>query len=81
MSLPQFIQGNNHAVNENLAKIKTLKKNIDLYGNPIKAEKAKSKIPFENAYIQDCYKFIAMPGNNSVVIRKAMERRSWWIEI
>ena len=35
-----------------------MRKPTDLYGNPIKAEKQKSKIPFENAYVQDCYKFI-----------------------
>jgi len=22
-----------------------------------------------------------MPGNNSNIVRKAMEKRSWWIEI
>jgi len=51
-----------------------------LYGNP-KAEKPKNKIPFENAYVEDCYKFIVMPGNNSQLIRKALEKRHWWIEI
>jgi hypothetical protein len=40
-----------------------------------------SKIPFENAYVEDCYKFIVVYGNNSTLIRKAFERRSWWIEI
>jgi hypothetical protein len=49
----------------------------DLYGK----EKAKSKIPFENAYVEDCYKFIVTSGNNSNLIRKALDRRSWWIEI
>lgn len=29
----------------------------------------------------DCYKFIVTPGNNSGLIRRAMERRDWWIEI
>lgn len=43
--------------------------------------KKTSKIPFANAYVEDCYKFIVMPGNNSQLIRKAMERRDWWIEI
>jgi hypothetical protein len=52
-----------------------------LYGNPIKSEKQKSKIPFENAYVENCYKFIVTNGNNSGLIRKAMEKRSWWIEI
>jgi len=41
----------------------------------------KSKIPFENAYVEDCYKFIVCYGNNSGLVRKALERRSWWIEI
>ena len=40
-----------------------------------------SKIPFENAYVEECYKFIIGYGNNSNLIRKALERRSWWIEI
>ena len=40
-----------------------------------------SKIPFANAYVEDCYKFIVVPGNNSGLIRKALERRDWWIEI
>ena len=66
------------------AKIKELpqpKKGMtDLYGNPIET-KTKSKIPFENAYVVDCYKFIVTSGNNSQLIRKAMEKRSWWIEI
>jgi hypothetical protein len=53
------------------------KRGMDLYGK----EKQKSKIPFENAYVEDCYKFIVTQGNNSGIIRKAMERRSWWIEI
>lgn len=41
----------------------------------------KSKIPFANAYVEDCYKFVVIPGNNSGLIRKALERREWWIEI
>lgn len=40
-----------------------------------------SKIPFENAYVEDCYKYIITAGNNSGMIRKAMQRRIWWIEI
>lgn len=44
-------------------------------------KKAANKIPFENAYAPDCYKFIVTPGNNSQMIRKAMQRRNWWIEI
>jgi len=39
------------------------KQPLDLYGNPI--NRNKPKIPFENAYVEDCYKFIVMPGNNS----------------
>jgi hypothetical protein len=63
-------------------KFSQTKKNpVDLYGNPINLEKNKSKIPFENAYVDDCYKFIIMSGNNSQIIRKALEKRSWWIEI
>jgi hypothetical protein len=44
-------------------------------------KKTVSKIPFENAYAPDCYKFIVTAGNNSQLIRKAMQRRNWWIEI
>ena len=40
-----------------------------------------SKIPFENAYVEDCYKFIIGYGNNSNLIRNALKQRSWWIEI
>ena len=40
-----------------------------------------SKIPFENAYVEDCYKFIIGYGNNSNIIRLALKQRSWWIEI
>jgi hypothetical protein len=43
--------------------------------------KKPSKIPFANAYVEDCYKFIVVAGNNSGLIRKALERRDWWIEI
>lgn len=46
-----------------------------------KQQKRQSKIPFENAYIEDCYKYIVTYGNNSNLIRQAMQRRSWWIEI
>ena len=31
--------------------------------------------------MEDCYKFIVTQGNNSGLIKKAMLRRSWWIEI
>jgi hypothetical protein len=31
-----------------------------------------SKIPFDNAYLEDFYKFIVTTGNNSGLIRKAM---------
>jgi hypothetical protein len=31
--------------------------------------------------VEDCYKFIVVPGNNSGLVRKAIERREWWIEI
>ena len=31
--------------------------------------------------VDDCFKFIVTPGNNSGLIRKAMEKRDWWIEI
>ena len=43
--------------------------------------KKTSKIPFANAYVEDCYKFIVVAGNNSGLVRKALERRDWWIEI
>ena len=40
-----------------------------------------SKIPLENVYVEDCFKYIIMPANNSGLIRKAMQKRDWWIEI
>ena len=43
LSLPVYING------QLFNKKVTNKKNVDLYGNPIKSEK-KNKIPFENAY-------------------------------
>lgn len=48
---------------------------------PGSTTKKTSKIPFANAYVEDCYKFIVVPGNNSGLVRKAIERREWWIEI
>jgi hypothetical protein len=69
-------------LSEQASKLKAMnRKQHDVYGNPIKTAKGKSKIPFENAYVQDCYKFIVTPGNNSQIIRKAMQKRHWWIEI
>ena len=44
-------------------------------------KRAVSKIPFENAYVEDCYKFIIGYGNNCNLIRNALKQRSWWIEI
>ena len=40
-----------------------------------------NKIPFENAYVDDCYKFIVGNGNNSNLIRNALKYRNYWIEI
>ena len=40
-----------------------------------------SKIPFSTIYKSKKYKYIITPGNNSKLIREAMKRRSWWIEI
>ena len=36
-------------------------------------KRAVSKIPFENAYVEDCYKFIIGYGNNSGLIRNALK--------
>jgi len=49
--------------------------------NSIKKISSDFKIPIENAYVEDCYKFIVTHGNNSGLIRQAMQRRDWWIEI
>ena len=49
--------------------------------NTIVPSKKISKIPFANAYVEDCYKFIVVPGNNSGLVRRAIARRDWWIEI
>jgi hypothetical protein len=46
-----------------------------------KAVKKSSKIPFSGMYNTRKYKFIVTQGNNSKLIREAMQRRPWWIEI
>ncbi len=45
------------------------------------SHKRASKIPFSNAYVEDCYKFVVVAGNNSGLVRQAIQRRDWWIEI
>jgi len=47
----------------------------------VKQTSCKISIPFENVYADDYYKFAIAQGNNSNLIRKAMQRREWWIEI
>ena len=37
--------------------------------------------PFWDAYKSNKYKFVITPGNNSKLIREAMKKRWWWIEI
>lgn len=43
--------------------------------------KANSKIAFSNIYNTNKYKYIVTAGNNSKLIKEAMKRRSWWVEI
>lgn len=38
----------------------------------LKKQSSMSKIPFDNAYLEDFYKYIVTTGNNSGLIRKAM---------
>ncbi|CAI2373826.1 unnamed protein product [Moneuplotes crassus] len=40
-----------------------------------------SKIAFSNIYSKNKYKYIVTPGNNSNLIREAMQQRNWWVEI
>jgi len=41
----------------------------------------KSDIPFSNLYNMKAMKYIVTSGNNSKLIKEAMKRRSWWIEM
>ena len=43
-------------------------------------QKPLSKIPFSTIYSSDRFKYVIMPGNNSRLIKEAMQRRDWWIE-
>lgn len=43
--------------------------------------KTSPKIAFSNIYSKNKYKYIVTPGNNSNLIREAMQQRSWWVEI
>ena len=47
----------------------------------ISRQKLNSKIPFSNIYNTKKYKYIITSGNNSKIIREAMMRRWWWIEV
>ena len=46
-----------------------------------KALKTHSKIPISNIYTPNKLKYIIAKGNNSQLIREAMEHRKGWIEI
>lgn len=46
-----------------------------------KSTKPSSKIPFAGIYNTKKYKYIVTQGNNSKLIREAMRRRPWWVEI
>ena len=46
-----------------------------------KSTKPSSKIPFAGIYNNKKYKYIVTQGNNSKLIREAMRRRPWWVEI
>lgn len=43
--------------------------------------KPSSKIAFSNIYNTNKLKYIVTSGNNSKLIREAMKRRPWWVEI
>ena len=43
-------------------------------------QKQIQKIPFSTIYSNDRFKYVIMPGNNSRLIKEAMQRRDWWIE-
>ena len=44
-------------------------------------KKQPEKIPFANAYVEDCFKFSVIEGNNCGLVRSALLRRDWWIQI
>ena len=46
-----------------------------------KVSKALDKVQFSSIYNNRKFKFIITPGNNSKLIREALKRRSWWVEI
>ena len=46
-----------------------------------KKVKSSSKIQFSSIYNSQKYKYIVTSGNNSRLIREAMRRRPWWVEI
>lgn len=40
-----------------------------------------NRIAFSNIYNNQKYKYIVTAGNNSKLVKEAMRRRPWWIEI
>ena len=70
--------------NEKMKEIKMFNDNVD-YGaqlqKSISATKSSPKIAFSNIYNTNKYKYIVTPGNNSKLIKEAMKRRPWWVEI
>ena len=46
-----------------------------------KKSKNYSKLQFSSIYNNQKYKYIITSGNNSKLIREAMKRRPWWVEI
>ena len=46
-----------------------------------KKPKYSSKLQFSSIYNNYKYKYIVTVGNNSKLIREAMRRRNWWVEI
>ena len=49
--------------------------------NKISTSKTSVKIAFSNIYNNNKYKYIVTSGNNSKLIREAMSKRNWWVEI
>ena len=55
---------------------------MDTIDKSLKKKAVKTcKVPFAGIYNNKKFKFIVTPGNNSKLIREAMRKRSWWVEV
>ena len=55
---------------------------VEILNNPQKKKIIGSaKVPFSGIYNTKKFKFVVTQGNNSKLIKEAMRKRSWWVEI